>query len=359
MEFASPKVTVVIATYNRPDSLAKTIQSVLLQSEPNWQLLVIGDCCDPRTLAVIEQVADPRIRYVNLPQRCCEQSGPNSVGMLLADTEFVALLNHDDLWLPDHLQRALQSLHVSAANLYIARSAFCSRSVARDDLPEHPHFSETNPIQRKLRDAYTGAPFLFEPCSSWVMRRSLIDTVGPWRSGRTIYRTTLQDWLLRAWRKGAKLYVDQAVTTLKFNTHHQAPARENKPTYLWGSGEQAAVLHDIVRHSPEQLRQQIERDIGYQSAMTQPPRDFSRPGLPKQSYLVSLFRDALLSIPAAWFFRLTGCDGFNLYSRYWGMAKGERIARQVATRLAEPLPTPYDLGQQLAYAREEIARNER
>src|SRR5687767_1721251 len=88
-----PRVTVVVATYGRPDALACALQSVQRQTADRWRVLVVGDCC-PDAGAVVEELGDPRITFVNLPSRQGEQGPVNSVGMQLATTPLIALLNH-------------------------------------------------------------------------------------------------------------------------------------------------------------------------------------------------------------------------------------------------------------------------
>ena len=59
---------------------------------------------------MVAAIADPRIRFWNLPERCGEQSGPTNAGCAAARGRIVALLNHDDLWAPDDLARAMVAL---------------------------------------------------------------------------------------------------------------------------------------------------------------------------------------------------------------------------------------------------------
>lgn len=66
----TPLVTVRITTYGRPDLLLeRALPSILAQTYPHIEVLVVGDCTDDATGAAIERLADPRIRYVNLPYR--------------------------------------------------------------------------------------------------------------------------------------------------------------------------------------------------------------------------------------------------------------------------------------------------
>ena len=118
-----PIVTIIIATYNRPDVLEFAVRSVQLQTIKKWELLVIGDNCNDKTQSVMNQfLTDPRISYINIPRRTGCQALPNSAGMQVSKTRYLAFLNHDDIWLPDHLEIALGHLEVDKeSNFYFAR----------------------------------------------------------------------------------------------------------------------------------------------------------------------------------------------------------------------------------------------
>ena len=128
-----PLITIVLATYNRPANLRLAIRSVLRQTVSDWRLLVIGDACDARTAEVVAAIGDSRIDYVNLPVRCGEQSIPNSIGMALAASRWIALLNHDDVLLADHLEQAMAALDAGGGEFFAGRAAFARVSGHLDD----------------------------------------------------------------------------------------------------------------------------------------------------------------------------------------------------------------------------------
>src|SRR5687767_6439904 len=98
-----PRISVITATYNRPEVLRFAIESVRRQTLSNWEHIIVGDACSDETEALVRSIDDPRVRFVNRSRNFGEQSGPNNDGLRLATGELVAYLNHDDLWFPDHL----------------------------------------------------------------------------------------------------------------------------------------------------------------------------------------------------------------------------------------------------------------
>jgi glycosyltransferase involved in cell wall biosynthesis len=183
----APRVSIVIATYNRSNVLALTLRTVLWQTVADWEVLVVGDACTDDTPAVVAGLADPRIRFVNLPENCGEQSGPNNYGAQNTAGKYLAWLNHDDFWLPDHLERALAELEATRADLVFT---LCERITAE---------SAGTIFNAAPDGAYE--PSFFIPASCWLLRRELFEELGPWRSGRELFLIPSQDWLFRAWRR--------------------------------------------------------------------------------------------------------------------------------------------------------------
>ncbi len=101
---AGPKISVLMPVYNpEPRWLSAAIDSVLHQTYRDWQLCIADDGSDdPGIGALCERYerADPRIKLVRRPQRGHISAASNSA-LAVADGEFCALLDHDDL-LADH-----------------------------------------------------------------------------------------------------------------------------------------------------------------------------------------------------------------------------------------------------------------
>ena len=57
------------------------------------------------------------IRWVNLASNTGHQWGPNSEGIRLADSDFIAYLGHDDLWAPNHLENLVDAMDAPGVGL--------------------------------------------------------------------------------------------------------------------------------------------------------------------------------------------------------------------------------------------------
>lgn len=106
------QVSVLLATY-RPNAawLKEAIDSVLAQSFPDFELLVLDDEHSQETLVIVHSYVDDRIAYLRGPGR-----GPganHAFGIGKAAAPLLAIINHDDVWerdLLDQLVHAFRSV---------------------------------------------------------------------------------------------------------------------------------------------------------------------------------------------------------------------------------------------------------
>jgi glycosyltransferase involved in cell wall biosynthesis len=97
----TPRVSVLIPTYNRADYLALAVRSVLSQSFEDFELLILDDASTDHSPQIIQELQqDPRVLYVKHPINVGINANRNS-GLARAKGEYVAMLDSDDLWLDD------------------------------------------------------------------------------------------------------------------------------------------------------------------------------------------------------------------------------------------------------------------
>lgn len=341
---AAPLVTVIISTYNRPDTLAHSVRSVMHQTDTRWALLVVGDGCDARTDAALAPWADDkRVSYVNLSLRCGEQALPNSAALALVCTPYAALLNHDDLWLPDHLETALSALDASDADLYLGRAMMCRSAEGVSSMSRGGPADagakalRVSPAARQLSDAFA-LPFeWFEPASAWVMRADAARRVGPWRTSPELYRVPLQEWLLRAWRCGLTLAPATRVTCLKIDDHHDVPQGAQRYAV-------AGAVHGRLMDAIESVSAaRAPGSVNWLQAVNlsaSPKWRFHHTLIARRGksarWAEALLRHRAL---AALYARL-GWDAHALLSRLVGVHKGQWMQRQLQGRTGEARMTP-------------------
>ena len=120
-----PLVTVVMPAYNAEKYIAYAIQSVQSQTYTNWVLLVIDDRSADRTAEIVQKYVDTdnRIRLIrNFTNMGAAKT--RNCGLELAEGEWVALLDSDDVWRSDKLEKQLAEARNSDADII-----YCSYSL--------------------------------------------------------------------------------------------------------------------------------------------------------------------------------------------------------------------------------------
>lgn len=103
----TPFFSVIMPTYNRWPVLYEAITSVFEQTCRDLELLIIDDGSTDDTRAQVQQITPPP--EMSLRLLSCDRGGPakaRNVGLRDARGTFVAFLDSDDLWLPNHLENA-------------------------------------------------------------------------------------------------------------------------------------------------------------------------------------------------------------------------------------------------------------
>jgi len=94
--------SVVIPTHNRPELVARAIRSVMAQTIPPRQILVIDDASQP-PLMLAGDLWDDRIRVIR-HEKSIGGAAARNTGLREAPTSIVAFLDDDDEWLPAKME---------------------------------------------------------------------------------------------------------------------------------------------------------------------------------------------------------------------------------------------------------------
>ncbi|RYF01398.1 MAG: glycosyltransferase family 2 protein [Comamonadaceae bacterium] len=117
MSTASPLVSYCIPAYNHAQHVRACLESVLAQSYPNIEVVVIDDCSTDSTYEVIQSLGDERVRAYRNPVNVGPGETVNRC-MQMARGEFIAVSGSDDVHLPHktsiQIERLLAAPHVGA-----------------------------------------------------------------------------------------------------------------------------------------------------------------------------------------------------------------------------------------------------
>jgi glycosyltransferase involved in cell wall biosynthesis len=106
-------ISVILPTLTRLDFLRRAIESVLAQTYEDFEIVVVVDGPSPNVAAFVASHPDPRVRLVQREQNGGVAAARNS-GLEAARGRYVALLDDDDIWLPEKLARQAPLLDAGA-----------------------------------------------------------------------------------------------------------------------------------------------------------------------------------------------------------------------------------------------------
>lgn len=112
----SPLVSVLMPAFNAEQHIAKAIESVLQQTYPHFELLILNDGSTDQTQRVIEQFDDKRIVKTHLTQNKGLVHARNQL-VTAAKGEYIAFLDADDIALPDRFQLQIAFLESGKADI--------------------------------------------------------------------------------------------------------------------------------------------------------------------------------------------------------------------------------------------------
>jgi glycosyltransferase involved in cell wall biosynthesis len=102
------KVSVIVPVYRAEKYVEKTIRSILNQTYQNFEIVVVDDGSPDRSIEICEQFADPRMRIIRQQNRGLP--GARNTGVRHAQGDYVSILDADDLWLPEKLEKHVNHL---------------------------------------------------------------------------------------------------------------------------------------------------------------------------------------------------------------------------------------------------------
>jgi glycosyltransferase involved in cell wall biosynthesis len=170
-------VSVIIPTCDKERFIGETLASVGSQTYTNWEVIVVEDASSGGTEQIVRKFSRRhrwhRVDYSRNEEKCGAGQTRN-IAFAKARGEFVALLDSDDRWFPDHL-----AVSVDALRSYNTDIAYSSVLMIEDrtELP----LAVWGPTTHELADfphSMFGRSFVTP--SATVMRRKVLEEVGPW-----------------------------------------------------------------------------------------------------------------------------------------------------------------------------------
>ena len=120
MSNQTPKVSIILPTYNRAYIIEKAIQSVLNQTYQDFELIIVDDGSTDNTEEIIKklQEKDKRIRYIKLETNKGAAAARNE-GIKIAHGKYITFQDSDDEWLPEKLEKQMKIFETTPEDIIV------------------------------------------------------------------------------------------------------------------------------------------------------------------------------------------------------------------------------------------------
>ncbi len=215
-------VSVVIPLYNKARHIERAVHSVLQQTYPAIEVIVVDDGSTDGGGEIVRNIVDHHVRVVTTENRGV--SAARNLGSKLASTDLVAFLDADDEWLP-HFLVTVMDLHKRFPDAGICATAYqiCSKNGAliSPTFSKVPTYTEGGLIEDYFNAACYCGPLI---SSSIVLRKTALDKAG----GFPEHIRRNED--LDTWMRVALRY---------------AVAWSPRPAVIWHSDAESRATHSI------------------------------------------------------------------------------------------------------------------
>ncbi len=165
----SPLVSVVMPLYNSAATVRESLESVLSQTYPNLEILVVNDGSTDDGVAICQGYGDGRVRVVHQQNRGL--AGARNTGIRQAKGEFLGFLDSDDLWLPTKVERHVAHLQAwPEVGVSFSRSGFIDESSRPIGIYQMPRLQDITPEIVFCRNPIGNG-------SAVVIRRDVFDAI--------------------------------------------------------------------------------------------------------------------------------------------------------------------------------------
>jgi hypothetical protein len=245
---ARPAISVAIPLYNKEAYIEATVRSALGQSFADFEILVVDDGSRDQSLDRLSHINDPRLMVIR--QKNAGVGAARNRALADATAPFVAFLDADDLWNPEHLAH-LMILHQRFPQAELLGNRFMEMA---GDMPSQL----TTSVEYRLLDEYfeicalQSQPFFTSSC---MVRRERALAVGGFPTGKVCGED------LALWIKLAVQAPVAASTHVGAIYRRPAVSLSSSSSYRTAPDSSMATIQDLLGQHPEwsvRRRRQLE-----------------------------------------------------------------------------------------------------
>jgi len=199
----NPKVSIVMPAYNSRARIVESINSVINQTYENWELIVIDDGSSDDTYEIVNGVSKSESRIKLKKQKNQGIGATRNNGYQFSSGNWIAFLDHDDLWHPHKLEMQVKAIRSDPAFDVIFSGGWFFYNNDINKLTEYRTvygtFRYDEMYLKQLEENYIAT-------LSIMVKRSLLEKIGPWDERKLIQGCDDYDYLFRMAKANATFH---------------------------------------------------------------------------------------------------------------------------------------------------------
>jgi GT2 family glycosyltransferase len=245
-----PLISVIVPTYNRPEMLKEAINSILAQSYQNFEIVVIND----HSLNIEETISElnkgiNKIVYIKHPHNR-GLAGARNTGIMAARGKYIAYLDDDDIYYPDHLEILFHTLEngeyeVAYTDAYRAHQVYKNGvyEITNRDIPYSIDFSKDRLLYQNI-----------SPVNCFMHTKRCLDGIGLFDEDFYAH----EDWeiWIRLSRKYDFKHIKKVTTEFRWRTDGSTMSSSRKREFLRTMEEIFKRYKSHTQGKPEVIQKQ-------------------------------------------------------------------------------------------------------
>ena len=102
------KISIIVPTYNRLEHLKKLINSVIVQSYTNWELIIVDDFSQDNTISELKELQSDKVKIFERSSKVKGACSCRNEGLIKSEGELIIFLDSDDLLMPWCLEQRMK-----------------------------------------------------------------------------------------------------------------------------------------------------------------------------------------------------------------------------------------------------------
>ena len=175
------KISIILPAYNRENTIACSIQSILKQTWKDFELIIVDDGSTDNTCSVVETFSDSRIKYYR--QENAGASSARNMGVIYSESDIIAFCDSDDTWKEDKLEKQIRFMEDNPEISLVYTAYMMHMHDKEVRVPNEGYICDRNILSRLLVKNTIGAPTI-------MVKKDVFRAVG----GFDTSMKSLEDW---------------------------------------------------------------------------------------------------------------------------------------------------------------------